>query len=46
MPHGYKFKTEENILKLLEASKNLSKRVKSSDHHNVNQRHPKISKKQ
>ena len=44
MPHGYKFETEENILKLLEASKNLSKRVKRSDRHNDHQRHPKISK--
>lgn len=44
MPHGYKFETEDNILKLLETSKNFSKRVKISDCHNDHQKRPKMSK--
>ena len=31
MPHGYKFETEENILKCLEVSKNTSKRLRLSE---------------
>ena len=33
MPHGFKFETEENILKLLETTKNQSKRNKQSNKH-------------
>ena len=33
MPHGFKFETEENILKLLESTKNQSKRNKQTNKH-------------
>lgn len=44
MPHGYKFETEENILKFSEASKISSKRIRPSDRHNDHQRHQKAIK--
>ena len=44
MPHGYKFETEENILKLLESSKNPPRRVKMSDRHGDHQKHQKLQK--
>ena len=44
MPHGYKFETEENILKQLELSKNHSKRIKTSERYGNRQRHIKPDK--
>ena len=41
MPHGYKFETEENMLKYLELSKNSSKKVHINDRHSDFQKHTK-----
>ena len=46
MPHGYKFETEENILKFLEISKNTSKRLRLSDRHSDYPKHAKLIKNQ
>ena len=46
MPSGYKFESEENILKTLELSKNQSKRIKNSERYGIRQRHLKIEKNQ
>ena len=46
MPHGYKFETEENILKCLEVSKNTSKRLRLSEKLSDFPKHAKLIKNQ